>query len=265
VHNNETEEWLKSGSEYLRKRVRRPVQTDDADARSSSVVWLDGAIRGWLPLDKSDYFKDPDTRLDPRALWRCVFDDVRAGEEDLEEEEVLQGVAAYEAEQKKKIAEAKKKPARCATSSTSRRSGGSRGSLLSNCPDGANGEEEGAGRGAVERKEWLTTGSSHLFKMIRRRLPKHCLLDPADHEWQHAQITGWLPAHKSNFFTGGGGQQMRGHDRNQQPCGILNFTIRGTGEKNWKNAMLLRALRTTVSGACNLSITKNGMCLGVSI
>jgi len=50
VHNNETEEWLKSGSEYLRKRVRRPVQTDDADARSSSVVWLDGAIRGWLPL-----------------------------------------------------------------------------------------------------------------------------------------------------------------------------------------------------------------------
>ena len=54
----------------------------------------------------------------------------------------------------------------------------------------------------MERKEWLTTGSSHLFKMIRRRLPKHCLLDPADHEWQHAQITGWLPAHKSNFFTG---------------------------------------------------------------
>ena len=49
------EEWLTTGSEYLKKRVRRWVRKDDADdPLCDEMVLLDGSIKGWLPAGQTN-------------------------------------------------------------------------------------------------------------------------------------------------------------------------------------------------------------------
>jgi hypothetical protein len=52
------EEWLTTGSEYLKKRVRRWVRKDDADdPLCDEMVLLDGSIKGWLPAGQTNIAK----------------------------------------------------------------------------------------------------------------------------------------------------------------------------------------------------------------
>lgn len=80
-----------TGSQLLGKRVRRAVPTSNG----GGVIWLGCSINGWYPVDVSDFYEDSNASLKTAALWRCVYDDVRVGEEDLEEHEALEGIAAF--------------------------------------------------------------------------------------------------------------------------------------------------------------------------
>jgi len=155
------DEWMTTGSEYLNKRVRRAVSVVATKADGEGSVMLDGTITGWLPAEKSNFFKDPETELEPAALWRCSFDDVRAGEADLEEEEVVQGMREYETNQK--------------------RGGGLR-------ERGGAQQRGGAlvvqGVSCAPSEVWMDTGSQHLTKKVRG----HGVV---------GQVIAWLPPDRS--------------------------------------------------------------------
>jgi hypothetical protein len=152
---------MTTGSEYLNKRVRRAVSVVATKADGEGSVMLVGTITGWLPAEKSNFFKDPETELEPAALWRCSFDDVRAGEADLEEEEVVQGMREYETNQKR--------------GGGLRERGGAQ-------PRGAALVVQGVS--CAPNEAWLDTGSQHLTKKVRG----HGVV---------GQVTAWLPPDRS--------------------------------------------------------------------
>ena len=189
---NETDEWHTTGSEFLGKRVRRGVPTSngEGDDRREEVVWLDASIKGWLPADVSDFYEDPDTKLKPAALWRCVYDDVRAGEEDLEEHEVLEGIAAFKKHQSQKRNKSRSK-------SNSRRASHVKGGA--GCVGGrdkakATMSDDGSGlHGNVSPEEWLVDGSKYLFKRVRYNSDD---AHDGHFRWQHGRIIGWQPSQR---------------------------------------------------------------------
>jgi hypothetical protein len=79
--------WQVCGSEYLGRRVRRPVYDENSD---DIVDVANGEIVGWLPLEVSDFVSESSKK--PAALWHVVYDSDPPGEEDLEESEVIDGI-----------------------------------------------------------------------------------------------------------------------------------------------------------------------------
>ena len=150
--------------------------------------------------DKSDFFQDPETMLKPAALWRAVFDDERAGEEDLEEHEVIAGIREY---QRPREVETKGKQDRSSVRA-------SRGRDRSGSKSGEHATKTAAVR-EVEIDGWLVTGSKYLFKTVRRRseeifrlpapgsMETQCTKLTSD-GWNFGDIVGWLPADRSRFY-----------------------------------------------------------------
>ena len=95
----EADEWQKTGSEFIGKRVLIEVAEKRGTARVQAAN-----IVGWLPKDLSD-FKDPITQ-EPAALWHVKFDDKRLGGQDLEEYEVKDGILRSLREEAKKKSDA---------------------------------------------------------------------------------------------------------------------------------------------------------------
>jgi hypothetical protein len=57
------------------------------------VGFVDGTVVGYLPLELADYTSELTGR--PAPLWHIRFDDLNAGEEDLEEVEVQDAIDSY--------------------------------------------------------------------------------------------------------------------------------------------------------------------------
>jgi len=149
--------------------------------RGRALTWAAGA-------DKSDFFNDAG---EAAALWRAVFDDERAGEEDLEEHEVLAGVREYQGQRggKGRRDSSKSRAGRGAGHRAPRKSGGS--------PKKAVVMEDG----------WFVSGSKHLGKIIRRHaegIPESVMRGdggkPKHDGWIIGDVIAWLPADRSNFF-----------------------------------------------------------------
>ena len=84
--------WQVCGSEYLGRRVRRPVY----DKNSHDIVDVaNGEIVGWrrLPPEVSDFVSESSKK--PAALWHVVHDSDPPGKEVLEESEVIDGIEWY--------------------------------------------------------------------------------------------------------------------------------------------------------------------------
>ena len=86
---DEDDEWQKSGSEYLRKRVILTI----FDNRRNKSVSEKGRIVGWLPAEIAD-FKSEVTG-ENAALWRVKLDDKAFSSQDLEEYEVKEAMKNY--------------------------------------------------------------------------------------------------------------------------------------------------------------------------
>ena len=84
--------WQVCGSEYLGRRVRRPVYDENSD---DIVDVANGEIVGWrrLPPEVSDFVSESSKK--PAALWHVVHDSDPPGEEVLEESEVIDGIEWY--------------------------------------------------------------------------------------------------------------------------------------------------------------------------
>jgi hypothetical protein len=199
-------EWLTTGSIYLGKRVRRPVPTQS----TGKTVWLDATVKGWLPADKSDFYLGDVENSEPAALWRAAFDDVRAGEEDLEEHEVLEGIAVYE-----QAGITGKSPVKGSNRRASRQGSGQlfkRNRTTTQEKEIKQKPVVDTEKGGVSSKKdkyldgWMVTGSKHLTKRVRRSMSHFPSLQGSsskwvvDEAWLHGEVTGWLPAHMSNFF-----------------------------------------------------------------
>jgi hypothetical protein len=85
---DDDEEWHKSGSEFIGKRVLMTIR-DDA---SGSDYTETGRVFGWLPADVADFKSDQGEYV---ALWRVKFDDRHVTSQDLEELEVKEAIAKY--------------------------------------------------------------------------------------------------------------------------------------------------------------------------
>jgi hypothetical protein len=85
---DDDEEWHKSGSEFIGKRVLMTIR-DDA---SGSEYTESGRVFGWLPADVADFKSDQGEYV---ALWRVKFDDRHVTSQDLEELEVKEAIAKY--------------------------------------------------------------------------------------------------------------------------------------------------------------------------
>lgn len=84
--------WKKSGSRYLRQRVRRTVYLEGGGESTA-----DATVVAWLPAEEADFVINiSKKRKKPAALWRIAYDDEDVGEEDLEEFEVKQAIAAFQ-------------------------------------------------------------------------------------------------------------------------------------------------------------------------
>lgn len=92
--------WQVCGSEYLRRRVRRPVYEENGD---DIVDVAHGEIVGWLPLEVSDFVSESSKK--PAALWHMVYDSDSPGEEDLEEYEVIDGIELYSQDRSRALAQ----------------------------------------------------------------------------------------------------------------------------------------------------------------
>ena len=178
------DEWMTTGSKYLRQRVRRSVSVVATAAEREAFVMLDGTITGWLPAEKSNFFKDPETELEPAALWRCSFDDLRAGEADLEEEEVLHGMREYETNQKRGRGtggrgevrgqgeargqgESRGQPRGQARRARGGRSAGAAGAGRALGPKSGSVGRDAVAENSGQDHAWLQTGSEHLCKNVR--------------------------------------------------------------------------------------------------
>ena len=82
---DEEDEWQRTGSEYLGKRLLLEVPDRRGEPRTVSA-----RIVGWLPKEVAD-FKNEATG-EPAALWRAKVDDRKIDFEDLEEYEVKEGL-----------------------------------------------------------------------------------------------------------------------------------------------------------------------------
>jgi hypothetical protein len=99
---SEDDEWQRSGSEYLGKRVLLTI----FDNRRSKSVSEKGRIVGWLPAEIAD-FKSEATG-ENAALWRVRLDDKAFSSQDLEEYEVKEAMknhAKAEAQKRNKDSE----------------------------------------------------------------------------------------------------------------------------------------------------------------
>jgi hypothetical protein len=85
---DDDEEWHKSGSEFIGKRVLMTIR-DDA---SGSEYTETGRVFGWLPAEVADFKSDQGEYV---ALWRVKFDDRHVTSQDLEEFEVKEAIAKY--------------------------------------------------------------------------------------------------------------------------------------------------------------------------
>ena len=74
---------------HTHKRVRRATLNSSGDV----VGFVDGTVVGYLPLELADYTSELTGR--PAPLWHIRFDDLNAGEEDLEEVEVQDAMDSY--------------------------------------------------------------------------------------------------------------------------------------------------------------------------
>ena len=74
---------------HTHKRVRRATLNSSGDV----VGFVDGTVVGYLPLELADYTSELTGR--PAPLWHIRFDDLNAGEEDLEEVEVQDAIDSY--------------------------------------------------------------------------------------------------------------------------------------------------------------------------
>ena len=83
------DEWQRSGSDYLGKRVLLSI----FDKRKNKKVMERGKIVGWLPVDVAD-FKSEVTG-ENAALWRVKLDDKAYSSQDLEEYEVKEAIKAF--------------------------------------------------------------------------------------------------------------------------------------------------------------------------
>jgi hypothetical protein len=164
--------------------VRRSVSVVATAAEREAFVMLDGTITGWLPAEKSNFFKDPETELEPAALWRCSFDDLRAGEADLEEEEVLHGMREYETNQKRGRGtggrgevrgqgeargqgESRGQPRGQARRARGGRSAGAAGAGRALGPKSGSVGRDAVAENSGQDHAWLQTGSEHLCKNVR--------------------------------------------------------------------------------------------------
>ncbi len=136
------DEWLVTGSDYLKARVRKTVASLDG-----GVYLVNATVSGWLPPELSNFFPDPATQV-PVALWRILFDDETIGAEDLEEAEVVEYMMAYN--MWKKTEDLKKrsqqgKGSRASSSPSKRRCGGLERKASEGSAHAASGEGGDAG------------------------------------------------------------------------------------------------------------------------
>jgi len=91
--------WLTEGNEHIGKRVRRYVY----DWRGAKSDAKHGVVTHWLPVELADYVSEETG--EPSALWKVTFDDERVGNEDLEEDEVIEAHNLMDEELPEKIKE----------------------------------------------------------------------------------------------------------------------------------------------------------------
>ena len=83
--------WYTNGSSFVGRLARRSILNEWGETEGGA----NGRVVGWLPSDQSDYVSVQTHR--PAPLWHMIYDDEEElGEEDLEDYEVIEAVAAYE-------------------------------------------------------------------------------------------------------------------------------------------------------------------------
>ena len=86
---DDDEEWLTTGSEYIGKRVELKI----FDNRKHKEVVEQGRIFGYLPVESADYVSEKTG--ESAALWRVKFEDKAFSSQDLEEFEVKEAIKAH--------------------------------------------------------------------------------------------------------------------------------------------------------------------------
>ena len=183
------QEWRTNGSDWIGQRVRRTY----LDSQTNLPRSVDGTVISWMGAEFTNYISEKTGKA--AALWMVKYDDEAVGEEELEASEVEEALL----EHGKETGISPAGGSFIATNQTSAASSEETAAASAAAQSDSSAmvaDASSATATETETAEWMTTGSQHLKKRVRRKVP---VIDGGD-VWLDATIVGWLPAGGSSVW-----------------------------------------------------------------